>query len=171
MARHAQVLLLEDVYPLGKSGDLIQVKPGYARNYLYPKGKGINATKHALRMQERLKEERAKQAATDLEESSAISAQLQGVQLSTEVKVDPDGNMYGSVSIADLLELLSHSGFTLEKQNINLAHPLKKIGMHIIPVSLKEGVTSSFSIRIIPEGGALEELPAGTSADSSEEEA
>lgn len=156
MARQSQILLIEDVYPLGKSGDLVQVKPGYARNFLYPKGKAVVASKHTLRMQERLQEERAKQAAMDLEESSAIAAQLQGVQLSREVKVDPDGHMYGSVSVTDLLELLKQSGFTLEKQNIHLSHPIKKTGMHSVVVRLKEGVESSFSIRITPEGGVEE---------------
>jgi large subunit ribosomal protein L9 len=167
MAKQSQILLIEDVYPLGKSGDLVQVKPGYARNFLYPQGKAVVASKHTLRMQERLQEERAKQAAMDLEESTAIAAQLQGVQLSKEVKVDPDGHMYGSVSVTDLLKLLKQSGFTLDKQNINLPNALKKTGMHVIVVRLKEGVESSFSLRITPEGGIEEKAEEPSSKEES----
>ncbi len=167
MAKQTNILLLEDVYNLGKRGDLAKVKPGYARNYLLPQGKVAIATKQTLRMQQRLQEERAKQSALDLEESKAMATQLAGVQVSKEVKVDPEGHMYGSVAVPELLELLAQSGFTLDKHNIDLAHPVKSLGSHEIPVRLKEGVTCSFTLRVLPEGG---EQHATEQAESSEEE-
>ena len=75
----AQLLLLEDVEALGRSGEIVNVKPGYARNFLLPQGLAVIANKNALRMQERLKEERQKRAIADKQESDAIAAKIEGV--------------------------------------------------------------------------------------------
>src|SRR5689334_18731387 len=96
-----QLLLLDDVDELGRSGDVVAVKPGYARNFLLPKKKGVMANKHTLRMQAKLKEERAKQAEIDRREAEELAARMTGIELNIVVKVDPEGHMYGSVSALD----------------------------------------------------------------------
>lgn len=147
-----KLLLLEDVEALGRSGDIVGVKPGYARNFLLPQGLAIIADKKALRMQARLQEERKKKAVIDRKESEEMAASLEGQNLTTIVKVDHEGHMYGSVSSSDIADLLQQQkSITLDKRDIQLKHALKETGVYTIHVKLKEGVLASFSLTIEPE--------------------
>jgi large subunit ribosomal protein L9 len=101
-----QLLLLEDVEGVGRKGEIVSVKPGFARNFLVPQKKGIRAEKHLVRLQERLQEERSRQAVVDRQESDAIAKRVSGVVLTIEVKVDAEKNMYGSVAAHDVVDLL-----------------------------------------------------------------
>lgn len=146
-----KLLLLNDVDDLGKKGEIVEVKAGYARNYLIPQKIALFADAHTLRMQQKLKDERAKQALVDKEEAEKMKEKLQAVVLSVHVKVDPEGKMYGSVSGADILELLKKEGFTLEKKHISLRKHIKETGIFDIPLRLKEGVETTIKLKIIPE--------------------
>jgi len=148
----SKLLLIEDVEDLGRSGDLVNVKPGFARNFLLPRGFAVVADKNTLRMQARLKEEREKKAAIDRAEAEQSAEQLSGVVLSAVVKVDQDGHMYGSVTAHDIADLLqSQANIALEKRCIALKHPIKAVGVHKINVKLKEGVVSSLTLKVISE--------------------
>lgn len=158
----AKLLLIEDVEDLGRSGDIVSVKPGFARNFLLPRGFAVVADKGALRMQARLKEEREKQAALDKAEAEKSAEQIAAVVLSTIVKVDQDGHMYGSVTAHDIAELLqSQANIDLEKRAIVLKHPIKVVGVHKINVKLKEGVTTALTLKVMSEEGQFaDEEPA-----------
>lgn len=150
----AKLLLIEDVEDLGRSGDIVSVKPGFARNFLLPRGFAVVADKGALRMQARLKEEREKQAALDKAEAEKSAEQIVAVTLSTIVKVDQDGHMYGSVTAHDIADLLqSQANIVIEKRSIVLKHAIKAIGVHKINVKLKEGVTASLTLKVMSEEG------------------
>lgn len=142
------LLLLEDVENVGRSGDVVTVRPGYARNFLVPQKFAVVANKQTLRIQAKLQEERAKRAAVDLKESSEVKERLEGRHFSIVVKVDPDGHMYGSVSVGDLIDLVAQEGFVLEKRNIALLHAIKTLGKHEVPVKLKEGVKTFFTVTV-----------------------
>jgi len=146
-----QLLLLEDVECLGRSGDLVSVKPGYARNFLLPQKKAVVATKFALRLQERLQEERKKRAVVDLEEAQEIVRLIASLELVVEVKVDPDGHLYGSVSAADIAMLLQEKGVLIEKHQVQLVRPIKTLGSHTIALKLKEGVATSFVLQVLSD--------------------
>jgi len=143
-----QYLLVADVEDVGRSGEVIAVQPGFARNFLLPQQKAVPATRHTLRMQERLKEERAKQAAVDKKEAEELAVKLEGTTLTMKVKVDPEGNMYGSVGFADIVKLFADKGFSLDRRNIGLNKPIKEIGIHAMVLKLKEGVTCNYSLCI-----------------------
>lgn len=148
----SKLLLIEDVEDLGRSGDVVNVKPGFARNFLLPRGFAVVADKNTLRMQARLKEEREKQAAVDRAEAEQAAAQLSDVVISAIVKVDQDGHMYGSVTAHEIADLLqTQANISLEKRCIVLKHPIKATGVHKINVKLKEGVMSSLTLKIISE--------------------
>lgn len=159
----AKLLLLEDIEALGRSGEIVNVKPGYARNYLIPQGLAIIADKRALRLQERLKEERQKRALIDQQESEEIAARLNGITVNTVVKVDQEGHMYGSVTAAEIVTFLQEQHqIEIEKKHIQIKHSLKTTGVHVIPVKLKEGVSASFNLKVMSEEGfrqAQEEQP------------
>jgi large subunit ribosomal protein L9 len=149
-----KLLLIEDVETLGRSGEIVSVKPGYARNFLLPQGLAVIANKQALRQQERLKEERQKKAIADREESEGIAAQIEGITLTTVVKVDHEGHMYGSVTAHEIVHLLQEqNNIHLDKKNIQLKHPIKTTGVHSIPVKLNEGVTAAFNLKVMSEEG------------------
>lgn len=147
-----KLLLIDDVESLGRSGDIVTVKPGYARNYLLPQGLAIIADKSALRMQANLQEERRQKAIVDRKESEELATRLEGVMISTVVKVDHEGHMYGSVSAADIVHLMQEqTGIELEKRFIQLKHPIKETGVYTIQAKLKEGVTGSLTLKVVPD--------------------
>lgn len=157
-----QLLLIQDVEDLGRSGDIVKVKPGFARNFLLPQKKAVVADKFTLRLQAKLKEERIKQAAVDKKEAEVLASKLEGKVLVTEVKVDPDGHMYGSVAATDIVRLFAQENIVLEKKNVVLPHPIKALGEYGITLKLKEGVPAQITLHIVAEGGPglmMEEIP------------
>ena len=147
-----QVLLIEDEEHLGRSGDIVSVREGYARNYLLPRRIAVVADAATMRLQAKLQEKRQKQAEADRGESEAIKARLEGVVLEREVKVDHDGHMYGSVNLHDVLELLlAATGIEFEKRALQLKHAIKEVGVYELPIKLKEGVMASVQLKVFPE--------------------
>jgi large subunit ribosomal protein L9 len=146
-----QLLLIEDVESLGRSGDIVSVKPGYARNFLLPKKKALVATKGTLNLRAKLVEKREKQAAEDRKESEVLAEKIAQLHLSTIVKVDPDGRLYGSVTSGDIVKLFEKEGFVVERKNIVLAHPIKDLGDYTLQLRLKEGVEASCLLSILPD--------------------
>lgn len=146
-----QLLLIDDVDDLGSSGEIVSVKAGYARNFLIPQKKAVIASKETLRMQERLKKERAIKAEKDKKEAEELATIIQGKVLSIDVKVDPEGKMYGSVAARDIVELFAKEGINIEKKFVQLKHPMKEIGAFEISLRLKEGVMTTCQLKIVAE--------------------
>jgi large subunit ribosomal protein L9 len=149
-----QYLLVEDVEGIGRSGEVISVKPGFARNYLCPQRKAVLATDHSLRMQTKLQEERAKKAAVDKEKAAKIAEKYNQLVLTINVKVDPEGHMYGSVGVADLLELFVQEGLELDRKHIELHKPIKEVGVHLMKLKLDEGVFCEYTLQVVGEPSA-----------------
>lgn len=148
-----QLLLLEDVVNLGRKGDLVKAKPGFARNFLLPQKKAVLADKRTIRLQERLKEERAKQAAVDKKDAEAFAAKIKGKTLKTTVKSDKEGHLYGSVNIVDIVKVLeAEEGVKLERRNVILPKPFKTVGTFEVQLRLKEDVPASFFLKVIGDG-------------------
>ena len=146
-----EVLLIEDVTDLGRAGEVHRVASGFARNFLYPKGFAVGADRNTLRKQERLQAERAKIAAEDRAQAEALAAKLDGLVLTSIVKVDHTGQMYGSVTLSDLMQLFAQKGFELEKRTLHLPHAIKTTGEHALTLSLKEGVTALCTLRVLTQ--------------------
>lgn len=147
-----KVLLLKDVEPQGRSGDLVSVKPGFYRNWLLPQGLAVVASAHALRQQTRLQEERKQKAIADKAEAESLAEKMSGHSVTTTVKVDQEGHMYGSVTAADIAHMMEQQlSIAIEKRFVHLAHPIKEVGVFEVPLRLKEGVTSSVTVKVIAE--------------------
>lgn len=145
-------LLIDDVGDLGRSGDIVSVKPGYARNYLLPKRLAVIADKNTLKMQEKLQEERRKKAATDRKDAEELAKHLESVVLTAMVKVDEEGHMYGSVSALDIVHMLKEQqNMEIEKGSVQLKHPIKTTGIHTVELKCKEGVMASFTLKVMTE--------------------
>lgn len=171
-----KLLLVQDVEGLGKKGEVAEVRVGYARNYLVPQGFAIPADPHTLRMQQKLQEERSKQALVDKKDAEELAKRLTNLTLTIHVKVDPEGKMYGSVAPVDIAALLQKEGFSLEKKNIGLKRHVKETGVIEVPIKLKEGVESVITLKVLPEVGgedvsaAAVTAPITTEKKSEEEE-
>jgi large subunit ribosomal protein L9 len=146
--RQNQLLLLEDIINVGKKGDIVTVKPGYARNFLLPQKKAVVVDKSTIRIQERLQEERAKQKEENRMESERIKNQIDGKSFSVQVKVDSEGHLYGSVSAQDIVDLLHKERCEVDKRFIRLSQPIKSLGKYTIPIKLKEGVEAQIHLQV-----------------------
>jgi len=151
MKSKIKLLLLKDVEDLGRSGEVASAKPGYARNYLVPYKFAVVATPNTLKMQEKLQKERAIKAVEEKKEAEELAKTLESITLSTTVKVDPEGKMYGSVTQQDIVNLLSQQNVVLSKKNIDMKKPIKEVGTFDIPLKLKENVQAKVSLQVIPE--------------------
>ena len=153
-----QLLLIKDVEKLGRKGDIVNVKEGYSRNYLLPRGFAVPASKNALRRQEALKEERLKQAVEDKKDAEELSKQLATLEVNAVVKTDPDGNMYGSVTIQGMINLVKEQhGITLEKSFFPQKQTIKKLGIHDVALTLKEGVPAHLKVNVASDDATVVE--------------
>lgn len=153
-----QILLLEDVENVGHKGEIANVRPGYAFNFLIPKKFALVADRNAIRRQKRLQEERKIKAAEDKKVADEVAARLNGQAFTIEVKVDHDGHMYGSVSSLDVVHLVkAQAGIELDKRSVPLKHPIKQTGVHDLTLRLKEGVEAIIHLKVLVEGHVAHE--------------
>ena len=157
-----KLLLIQDVEDLGRSGEIVSVKPGYARNKLLPCGAAVMADKKALRMQARLQEHRAQKAIADKADSEALKSKIDAFEgIITVVKVDHEGHMYGSVTALDIVHLLEQqASIQVEKRCVQLKHAIKDTGEFTIHLKLNEGVTADVKLTIEPEQAQGSNAPA-----------
>src|SRR5438309_484083 len=123
-----QIILQEDVEKLGHRGDVVTVKPGYARNFLLPKKLAVEATAGNLKAIERIRTSLAKKTATELEAAQKQAELLNGVALKFTRKTGENDQMFGSVTSADIAEGLGAQGFKIDKRQAQLGEPIKSIG-------------------------------------------
>ena len=150
-----QLLLLEDIANVGRKGDLVRVKPGFARNYLVPQQKALVADRSVIKIQARLKEERAKQSIEDKKDAENLREKLEHLVIAHEVKADPEGHMYGSVTAKNIVDLLSENGLSIERRMVSIDHSIKKVGTYTIKLKLKESVDAQFNLKIEPDEESL----------------
>ncbi len=159
--RQNYLLLLEDIHNVGRKGATVVVKPGFANNYLLPQKKAVVVNKHTLQLQTRLQQERQQQAELDLKQSEELKKQLENKVFTFPMKVDSNGQLYGSVSALDIARLLTKEGYAIEKKSIRLTQTIKAVGEYPATVVLKEGLAVRVVIKVQPEVTTpLNETPA-----------
>jgi large subunit ribosomal protein L9 len=144
-----QIILQEDIDKLGHRGDVVVVKPGYARNYLLPRSLAIEATPGNMKALERIRTALAKKTATELEAAKKQAELLTGVSLNFKRKTGENDQMFGSVTTADVAEGLVAQGFKIDKRQVQLAEPIKIIGEHDVTIKVFRDVVAH--IRAIVE--------------------
>ena len=143
-----RVLLLKDLPNYGKKGELVQVVPGFARNFLLPKKWAILATQATVRLKEKLRLERIEETAIEKKEAEKLSDQLKAQMFEIVVKADVQGHLYGSVTALDVAQKLASLGYKIEKRQVRLAQSIKKVGVYPISLKLAEGIEVSISFTI-----------------------
>jgi large subunit ribosomal protein L9 len=134
--KNVNVLLRENVQDLGQIGDVVRVRPGYARNYLFPLKLAVDATPENVRSMER---KRVRVEAEEQAREAQISARIEAlgnITLSVVEKADASGTLYGSVGPATIVKLLAKAGVQAEEKDIRLEEPIKSVGTHEIPIHI-----------------------------------
>ena len=143
-----ELVLLERVESLGRMGDVVTVKPGYARNYLLPQGKALRATKDNLRSFEA---RRADLEARNIErrnQAEGVAEDMQGLSVMVIRRASEMGHLYGSVTVRDIAEAAEEAGVFVDRRQIRLARPIKELGLHEVTVQLHPEVTVSITANI-----------------------
>lgn len=147
-----QVILMEKVVNLGKLGDVVKVKNGFARNFLIPAGKAKRATPENLAEFEARRAELEKSQADALAAAQAQAAQLEGLRLEVTQKAGMDGKLFGSVTNIDVRELLAAKGFDVPKAAIRMPHgPIKQTGEHTVELGLHGDVDVTITVAVSGE--------------------
>ncbi|MGH7199032.1 MAG: 50S ribosomal protein L9 [Planctomycetaceae bacterium] len=150
---NVEVLLAEDVDNLGGQGEIVRVKPGYARNFLLPQGLATVATEHNKRMVERHKqrvEERRRDMLKDLRRrAEAISK----YSVTLEANANEEGHLYGSVVASDIAKALNSAGYEVKPDHVKLEGPLKELGMYTVKIELHPEVKSDVKVWVVPTAG------------------
>jgi large subunit ribosomal protein L9 len=146
-----EVILLQHVENLGRRGQVVRVRPGYARNFLLPRGVAAMATTGVKRRVEQ--ESRKFKAKDDRARSDAaeIAAKLEALALELPVKADEEGKLYGSVSVTTLHAALGGQGIDIDRKKIVLEHAIKDLGEHAVHVKLHPDVPGTFKVNVVRE--------------------
>ncbi|RME81530.1 MAG: 50S ribosomal protein L9 [Zetaproteobacteria bacterium] len=147
-----QVILLERIEGLGNVGDVVDVRPGYARNYLIPQKKALLATSANRKLFERRRAMLEKAQAERLEQAKAQAEKMQALELVVHRPTSDGEHLYGSVGVADLAALLAEHGFEVRRADIILDAPIKTVGTHAFRVRLHPDVVAELSVRVETEG-------------------
>ena len=162
-----KVILTEEIRGLGTRGDTVNVKDGYARNYLLPKNLAREATPGNMKS---IEQERRKWAALAQQEKTAAekaAASVQGVKITVQKRVGENGHLFGSVTANEIADALEAKGIAVDKRRIELAHSIKTIGTHEVDVRLHREVTAHVQVEVVPIGvEKLEEAPAAPAAEA-----
>lgn len=141
-----QVILREEVPTLGTIGDVVKVKPGFARNYLLPRGLAIEANTRNLRELEHHKRVVAEKRLREQKTAGAVADKLATVSLEFAMRAGEDGKLFGSVTNQDLQRALEERGFTIERRRILLQEPLKTLGEHSVAIHVGPDVKASVRV-------------------------
>jgi large subunit ribosomal protein L9 len=146
-----QIILQEDVDKLGHRGDVVTVKPGYARNFLLPHKLAVEATAGNLKAIERIRTSLAKKTATELEAAQKQAELLNGVGVKFTRKTGENDQMFGSVTSADVADALAAQGFKIDKRQVQLGDPIKIIGESTVTIKVFRDVTAQIKVTVEKE--------------------
>lgn len=149
MANQIKVLLKNDVVNLGTGGEVVRVRPGFARNFLLPRGLAVPATAGNLARVEDLKRQVASQAKLELEQANAAAAQIGGVSVTIARAVGDEGKMYGSVTTKDIEDAYAAAGVKIDRKKIVSAEAIKSLGSFDVPIKLHGNVTATLKVNVV----------------------
>lgn len=143
-----EVILLERIEKLGQMGEVVRVKPGFARNYLLPRRKALRATKDNMARFEVQRTQLEAQNLTRRQEAEAVAARLEGLSVMLLRQAAESGQLYGSVTARDIAEAVTEAGFTIQKSQVVLNQPIKELGLHTIRIVLHPEVNVTVSANV-----------------------
>jgi large subunit ribosomal protein L9 len=146
-----RLILTADVQDLGKRGDVVDVAEGYARNFLLPRKKAVKANEGALVQAERIREARIEAEQRARDEAERVASQLVGSRVVIAAQAGDEGQLYGSVGLSDVVEgVRRFTGIELDRSTVEIAKPIKAIGLHEIQIKLHPEIEFPLTLDVIP---------------------
>jgi len=146
-----RVILLSDQRHLGKRGEVVDVKPGFGRNYLVPQGIALEASHANIKYFEQQRTKIDAQHAKERDAAAEIAAKLSGLRLEVPKRVGETGTLYGSVTAGDVADLLEKKGFTVDRRRIDLEGGIKTLGDHSVRIELHPEVVAEVTVSVVAE--------------------
>ena len=144
-----EIILLYKIDNLGNVGDVVTVKPGYARNYLFPKGLAVRSSKRNIAFVEEKRKNIELKIAKEEQASQAIFDSLKNVEILMEVEVGENDKLFGSVTTMDLQKALNDQNIEIEKQDILLDNPIKSLGVYDIPIKVTSSLKQNIKVNVV----------------------
>jgi large subunit ribosomal protein L9 len=148
---NVKLILKESVAGLGRAGDVVEVKPGFAKNFLVPEGKAVQASAAKIREIEHLKRQIAEKLAKELADVRKSKQALEALKLEVKAKAGEEGKLFGSVTAAQVAELLAAHGMEIDRRKIDLGEPIKELGDHTVSVRLHSEVAATVRLKVSAE--------------------
>lgn len=148
---HSEILLLEKVDNLGSEGDVVKVRPGYARNFLLPRNKAVPLNLANKKRLDALKIARAAREAEELQSAQDIAAKLSDLTIAIAVKTGTGGKLFGSVTAQQIIAKVSEKGFSLDKKHFSSFSPIKNLGQNTVTLNLSKDVTAELKVEVVSE--------------------
>jgi large subunit ribosomal protein L9 len=167
-----KLLLQESIKNVGRVGDVVEVSPGYARNYLLPQGLAVEPTKGNLKKVEARRQEIEKQEREKREQQARLIKQLEGKDVTMERKANDQGHLYGAVSATDIAKALQADGFNVEAEDVLLSGKLDQINTYTVKVRFAEDLETDLKVYVAPDAESKASIDAArkVSADAAKAE-
>ncbi|WP_255233427.1 50S ribosomal protein L9 [Aliifodinibius salipaludis] len=149
--KYMKLILREDVDKLGESGDIVEVRAGYGRNYLIPQGKAMMATDGALKQVERMKEQAERRAELTVERAQDMAERLETTSVTIPVEVGEDERIHGSVTTQDIADALAERDIEIDKRKITLDQEIKTLGEYTATISLISEIKAQIKVWVVKE--------------------
>ena len=146
-----EVILREDIKTLGRAGEMVRVKPGYARNYLLPQGLAYEATEGNRKRIAAETRVRAAKDQAERTEAERLAGTLSGLTLTLKGKAGEEGKLFGSITSQDIAEALASEGYSFDRRKIELEHPIKSTGSHAVSLRLHPDVHAELRVSVVAE--------------------
>ena len=143
-----KVLLKQDVAKIGKKGELLEVKEGYARNFLIPKGLAIEATGGTLKQYDEEKKATERKKEREKEDAQALAAKIKGLTITLRHKAGEVGRLFGSITSTEVVEALKEKGHEIDKKQVQLDDPIRLVGKHEVKIKLHTEVIASLHLEV-----------------------
>ncbi len=149
--RQVTLILREPVPSLGAAGDVVKVKPGFARNFLIPQGRAIVATTAKVRELEHHKRVVAERVTKELKSLEAVRDRIESLSLEVVARVGEEGKLFGSVTVLQIAEQLAAQGVEVDRRKIDLPEPIKEVGEHSVSIKLHHDLVANVRVKVSPE--------------------
>jgi large subunit ribosomal protein L9 len=147
-----KIILIQDVDKLGDRGEVLEVKDGFARNYLIPQNLAIIASKSNMNTLENERKGREKKLKREMDQAKSLAEDISKLNIVIKAKCGEEGKLFGSVTAQDIADAVAEqSKFQVEKKKIEMSEPLKKIGTYTIVAKLSKGVSADIHLEVVPE--------------------
>ena len=146
-----KVILKEDVQNLGQQGDVVEVKSGYARNYLMPQKLAILFTKQQKKSIEEAQRVEERKLEREKDQLESVLKQVEDLSLSLKMQSEEDSKLFGSVTKLDIVKLLEENGITIDKKYVDLSSPIKTLGEHKVNIVFTKEMCASFTLTVEKE--------------------